>query len=141
MCAISIIRINKVAHLDGDDVTWHSVNVWVWTILEDSVGIMSACLPTMRESILPELFSFEKGNHETDFTSQGPLIGNVRSGASDAKPSDRKRSQSSSQHAKGGPFVRLSEQPSVELSTLEDQKEGYGVAGTRHDMNQRQETV
>ena len=45
-----------VANLYGDDVTWHSVNVWVWTILEDSVGIMSACLPTMRESNLPDFF-------------------------------------------------------------------------------------
>ena len=45
-----------VANLYGDDVTWHSVNVWVWTILEDSVGIMSACLPTMRESNLPNFF-------------------------------------------------------------------------------------
>lgn len=57
MCGISIIRINKVANLDGDDFTWHSVNVWVWTILEDSVGIMSACLPTMRKSNLPDFIS------------------------------------------------------------------------------------
>lgn len=77
----------------------------------------------------------------TDFASQGPLIANVRSGVSDAKPSEKKRSQSSSQSAKGAPFVRLSEQPSVELSTLEDQKEGYENAGTRHDMNQMQQTV
>lgn len=59
VCGKSIIRINIVANLDGVDVTWHSVHVWVWTILEDSVGIMSACLPTC-VSLISLFFFFTK---------------------------------------------------------------------------------
>lgn len=35
--------------MNYDDPTWRLVDVYVWTVLEDSVGITSACLPTMRE--------------------------------------------------------------------------------------------
>lgn len=38
------------------DVTWQLVDVYVWTILESSVGITSACLPTLREYKLSLIF-------------------------------------------------------------------------------------
>ena len=49
MCAISIIRISKLASVNYHDPTWRLVDVYLWTSLENSVGIASACLPTMRE--------------------------------------------------------------------------------------------
>ena len=47
VCAISIIRISKLAGVNYSDPTWRLVDVFLWTILEDAVGIFSACLPTM----------------------------------------------------------------------------------------------
>ena len=47
VCAISIIRISKLAGVNYSDPTWRLVDVFLWTILEDAVGILSACLPTM----------------------------------------------------------------------------------------------
>ena len=47
VCAISIIRISKVAVVNYSDPTWRLVDVYLWTSLENSVGIFSACLPTM----------------------------------------------------------------------------------------------
>ena len=49
VCAISIIRICKLAGVNYSDPTWRLVDVFLWSILEDSVGIFSACLPTMGE--------------------------------------------------------------------------------------------
>ena len=49
VCAISIIRISKLAGVNYDDPTWRLVDVFVWTALENSVGILSACLPTLRK--------------------------------------------------------------------------------------------
>lgn len=58
VCAISIIRISKIATLDSNDITWRFLDVWVWTVLENSVGVTSACLPTMREcNSLPNVLS------------------------------------------------------------------------------------
>lgn len=49
VCVISIVRINKLAAVSYDDPTWRLVDVYLWTVLEGSVGIASACLPTLRE--------------------------------------------------------------------------------------------
>lgn len=42
--------------MNYDDPTWRLVDVYLWTILEDSVGIMSACLPTLRECKISKVF-------------------------------------------------------------------------------------
>lgn len=50
VCAISIVRVSKIATAGKyGDPTWNLVDVFQWTSLENSVGIMSACLPTLRE--------------------------------------------------------------------------------------------
>ena len=49
VCAISIIRISKLTSVNYDDPTWRLVEVYLWTTLENSVGILSACLPTLRK--------------------------------------------------------------------------------------------
>ena len=49
VCVISIVRISKLAGVNYDDPTWRLVEVYLWTVLEVSVGIASACLPTLRE--------------------------------------------------------------------------------------------
>lgn len=93
VCAISIVRISKLAVVNYDDPTWRLVDVEVWTTLENSVGITSACLPTLR-----------------------PLFGRFFRGASQAD-SNPKESRSDFQRAPNAQFNRLSEQSSRLAST------------------------
>lgn len=46
--AVSVVRIVTIAKVDYDDPTWRLKNVSIWTSLEHSFGILSACLPIMR---------------------------------------------------------------------------------------------
>ena len=57
VCAISIIRISKLAVVNYSDPTWRLVDVFLWTALEDSVGIFSACLPTMSKYTVKATYS------------------------------------------------------------------------------------
>lgn len=93
VCVISIVRISKLAAVNYDDPTWRLVDVYVWTNLETSVGITSACLPTLR-----------------------PLFGSFFPGASTAESSDKKDSQPSSQRAAKAQFHRLFEESGPEVT-------------------------
>ncbi|KAL9102359.1 MAG: hypothetical protein Q9163_002481 [Psora crenata] len=54
VCITSVIRIAKLVQLGrGGDVTWRLVGVDIWSALEASMGVFSACLPTMRPLVGP----------------------------------------------------------------------------------------
>ena len=53
VCAGSIVRIVQLNQINGFDVTWELRNVFIWTSVEPSIGILSACLPTMRKPETP----------------------------------------------------------------------------------------
>ena len=44
----SIVRVTSFDQVDLDDITWTFVDVATWTAIEQSVGIICACLPTTR---------------------------------------------------------------------------------------------
>ena len=46
-CVASIVRVTSFDQVDLDDITWTFVDVATWTAIEQSVGIICACLPTM----------------------------------------------------------------------------------------------
>ncbi len=48
VCAVSVVRIVTLARTDYNDPTWRLKDVFIWTSVEPSIGILSACLPTMR---------------------------------------------------------------------------------------------
>ncbi|KAM0793996.1 hypothetical protein BDR22DRAFT_877109 [Usnea florida] len=93
VCVISIIRISKVAVVNYSDPTWRLVDVYLWTALENAVGIFSACLPTMR-----------------------PLLGRFLPGISRSGSSNQKVGRPSSQRVAKAQFDRLFEEsgPQVE---------------------------
>lgn len=59
-CIISVYRITTLkAAADSTDPTWENTNAAVWSILEVTIGILAACLPTLKPlfaMILPRLF-------------------------------------------------------------------------------------
>lgn len=49
VCVASIVRINELAKFSkAIDVTWHMGPVFIWSSVEPSIGIFSACLPNLR---------------------------------------------------------------------------------------------
>ncbi|KAH8758528.1 hypothetical protein F5882DRAFT_480263 [Hyaloscypha sp. PMI_1271] len=62
ICVIGIIRLFFLATLKMADVTYSLVDTYVWSSVETSVGVICACLPTLRP-----LFTklFPKGGFET----------------------------------------------------------------------------
>ncbi|KAL8849210.1 MAG: hypothetical protein Q9221_005788 [Calogaya cf. arnoldii] len=47
VCVASIIRFYCLEQISRNDPTWGNVNSGIWTTVESSIGIISACLPIM----------------------------------------------------------------------------------------------
>lgn len=48
VCVCSIIRLVVLSRLQDADLTWNYINAAIWTATEPSMGVISACLPSMR---------------------------------------------------------------------------------------------
>lgn len=48
VCAVSITRLIVLSNLREDDLTWNYVTPAIWTAAEASIGVVSACLPSLR---------------------------------------------------------------------------------------------
>ena len=48
VCIVSIIRLVVLSRLNIEDVTWNYVNSAIWTATEPAMGVVSACLPSLR---------------------------------------------------------------------------------------------
>lgn len=49
VCVASLVRITALAEfMRALDVTWHMGPVFIWSSVEPSIGILSACLPSLR---------------------------------------------------------------------------------------------
>ena len=48
VCVVSIIRAPQVRAVSLSDPSWSDVNGIVWSVVELNIGIVSACLPTLR---------------------------------------------------------------------------------------------
>ncbi|PCH03231.1 Hypothetical protein PENO1_033770 [Penicillium occitanis (nom. inval.)] len=70
----SIIRLSQLHEVASPDVTWGFNNTVIWSSVEPSVAVISACLPTMRpviEVILPRSWrsrSFKSSSHVHSFS-------------------------------------------------------------------------
>lgn len=48
VCVASVIRVPYIAHISLVDPSWSDVYGSIWSIVELNLGIVSACLPTLR---------------------------------------------------------------------------------------------
>lgn len=52
VCLASIIRVPYISHMSLVDASWSDVYGGIWTVVELNLGIVSACLPTLRPLFL-----------------------------------------------------------------------------------------
>ena len=52
----SIIRVPFIAHISFVDQTWSDIDGFIWSLVELCLGIVSACLPTLRPLFLHVLY-------------------------------------------------------------------------------------
>lgn len=61
-CTASIIRVVALDQIKLEDITYTLVTASIWTTIEQSIGIICACLPTTRPLIARILKGFKKSN-------------------------------------------------------------------------------
>ncbi|KAL8673436.1 MAG: hypothetical protein Q9168_002140 [Polycauliona sp. 1 TL-2023] len=59
VCIISIIRLVVLSRLESEDLTWNFVNSAIWSAAEPCMGVISACLPSLR----PLVALMTRGTH------------------------------------------------------------------------------
>ncbi|KAL8991365.1 MAG: hypothetical protein Q9177_000206 [Variospora cf. flavescens] len=75
-CAASIVRVVAFNQVNFDDITYTLVTASIWTTIEQSVGIICACLPTTKPlmgRLLANIKSSRKGH--SDNTHETPTQG------------------------------------------------------------------
>ncbi|KAI4289525.1 MAG: hypothetical protein L6R35_001206 [Caloplaca aegaea] len=60
VCIISIIRMVVLSRLHQADVTWNFVNSAIWSAAEPCMGVVSACIPSLR----PLVALITRGTHK-----------------------------------------------------------------------------
>ena len=85
VCVASVIRVPYVAQISLLDPSWSDVYGAIWSIVELSLGIVSACLPTLRPLYL---HIFHGGYNPTSHgqSSNRKSTGNAENGLSDTIP-------------------------------------------------------
>jgi hypothetical protein len=82
---MSILRLQSLVTFAGKtNATWEFYDVTMWSNIELCVGIMCACLPTLR-LLLVRLFPFLAGTTRRFNSSMGPYGAEGRSGPSAAR--------------------------------------------------------
>lgn len=85
VCVASVIRVPYIAHISLVDPSWSDVGGAVWSVVEPNLGIVSACLPTLR----PLFLHVFRGGYSSISNSQ-PFnkrsVGKAEDGLSDKSP-------------------------------------------------------
>ncbi|KAL8818666.1 MAG: hypothetical protein Q9223_002739 [Gallowayella weberi] len=98
VCIISIIRLVVLGRLEHEDLTWNFVNSAIWSSAEPCMGVISACLPSLR----PLVALITRGTHRAPKKGGANAQGTNSSGSSRIVWRRRDISQS-----KAGQFSRL----------------------------------
>ncbi|MCJ1309565.1 hypothetical protein MMC25_003225 [Agyrium rufum] len=67
-CITGIVRLVVINSYVGNDISWRSVDVTIWSTAEPTLGIVSACLPMM-PAIYHRFFNKKKGSANTAYGS------------------------------------------------------------------------
>lgn len=52
VCVASVIRVPYIAHISLVDPSWSDIDGVIWSVVELNLGIVSACLPTLRPLVI-----------------------------------------------------------------------------------------
>ncbi|KAL8677165.1 MAG: hypothetical protein Q9224_000751 [Gallowayella concinna] len=78
VCIISIIRLVVLGRLENEDLTWNFVNSAIWSAAEPCMGVISACLPSLR----PLVALITRGTHRAPKEGGANVQGTNSSGSS-----------------------------------------------------------
>jgi len=70
ICVIGIIRLFFLATLKMNDATYSLVDTYIWSSIETNVGVICACLPTLRPLFMK---LFPKGGFDNRAVTAPPL--------------------------------------------------------------------
>lgn len=97
ICIISILRIVSIQNLNEADFTYSVSLIGIWSFLEPSLGIVSACLPVMQPVLskisTASVISWTKNLGSKNATSKAQFWGNGGSGSTERIDSRPKKFQ------------------------------------------------
>ena len=85
VCVASVIRVPYIARVSLLDPSWSDVYGAIWSIVELNLGIVSACLPTLRPLFL-HVFHDGYGSTSRRQPVNKKSTGNAEDGLSDTIP-------------------------------------------------------
>ena len=86
VCIAGAVRVGFLTRMIKDaDLTWNTTHGFIWSIVEPCIGIISACLPTMRP-LLRRLFPSCFTTDELSITSSTSSISTGRRGKNSSSP-------------------------------------------------------
>lgn len=100
-CIISIIRLVVLSRLSRADVTWNFVNSAIWSVAEPCIGVISACIPSLR----PGFSVLVRGTTKALGSSQTGKVGTGESSSGSSGMWTRSTSETDQQ----GNFHRLND--------------------------------
>ena len=112
-CAASIVRVVAFDQVDFNDIQYTLVTASIWTTIEQSIGIICACLPTTRPLFgrllhnIKHSTGHDTGSHKVAHSSEIPLPHYASRPATDG----------SFDTTRDG-FARLQDESSVGLSSV-----------------------
>ena len=68
----SVVRLTTLSQISTLDITWTDVPAAIWTPVECSVGVISACLPTMRPLFGRLFYSKDRSTGAASRSKRGP---------------------------------------------------------------------
>lgn len=82
-CVTALMRLLvSILHVDDPDLTWVYLDALIWTVVEPSVAVICACLPTLRpvlSYLLPRKFSLSSATRTKTKSASGYPKGSTHS--------------------------------------------------------------
>lgn len=84
-CVTSMIRLKHIGNFgDMTDPTWDNVDISIWSVIENAVAVICACLPALRpllNRVLPRVFGSSQQKSRSGYGTQDSTIGKRGTGA------------------------------------------------------------
>ncbi|KAI4201783.1 MAG: hypothetical protein LQ346_002094 [Caloplaca aetnensis] len=102
VCVISIIRLVVLARLNHADLTWNYVNSAIWTAAEPCMGVVSACLPSLRPLVTLRLKGTAPGIQNRSTTDRSGSYGSSKTVWRNSTKTLWRNSTKSRENSEGG---------------------------------------
>ncbi|KAI4180119.1 MAG: hypothetical protein L6R41_007439 [Letrouitia leprolyta] len=128
VCIASIVRFIFLEGIDDEmDPTWVNVNAGIWSAVEPSIGVVSACLPIMGPLLRTHVMSFSTSVFRSrKYSGEASSAPTGKSGSRDRRSFGRIGADSKGSHLKGS----QDEEMGIPLKESTVQVREVGSSGT-----------